>query len=133
VRQCAEDCHISAEQPGVVHFDRHRRRTLTRDRRRPFPIDVRERRDRHPFFGDGSARAEWLNLASVWNLPILNVYENNQFLAFVRRQVTMLTDHIAGWTRLKGIETATIDRTTQSSAHCPELNSRNKSAVRAVL
>jgi TPP-dependent pyruvate/acetoin dehydrogenase alpha subunit len=50
-----------------------------------------------------------INLASVWNLPILDVYENNQFLAFVRRQETMLTDHVADWTRLKGIETARID------------------------
>jgi hypothetical protein len=49
------------------------------------------------------------------------VCENNQFLAFVRRQVTMLTDHVADWGRLKGIETATIDgnNTARSQPSAP--------------
>jgi TPP-dependent pyruvate/acetoin dehydrogenase alpha subunit len=34
---------------------------------------------------------------------------NNQFLAFLRRQETMLTDHVADRARPYGIETATLD------------------------
>ena len=45
------------------------------------------------FFGDGAACEgifhESLNLASVWNLPILYVCENNQWQAFVHRRETM--------------------------------------------
>jgi len=65
------------------------------------------------FFGDGAACEgifhESLNLAAVWNLPILYVCENNQWQAFVHRRETMLTDHIADWARPYGIETRTVD------------------------
>jgi acetoin:2,6-dichlorophenolindophenol oxidoreductase subunit alpha len=65
------------------------------------------------FFGDGAACEgifhESLNLASVWNLPILYVCENNQFQAFVHRKETMLTDYVADWARPFGIEAKTVD------------------------
>ncbi|WP_156802283.1 thiamine pyrophosphate-dependent dehydrogenase E1 component subunit alpha [Leeia oryzae] len=53
------------------------------------------------FFGDGAACEgifhESLNLASVWQLPILYVCENNQWQAFVRRKETMAVEYIAPW------------------------------------
>ncbi len=65
------------------------------------------------FFGDGAACEgifhESLNLAAVWNLPILYVCENNQFQAFVHRNETMLTNHISEWARPYGIEAKTVD------------------------
>lgn len=76
------------------------------------------------FFGDGAACEgvfhESLNLASVWNLPILYVCENNQWQAFVHRRETMRTEQIAAWGDRYGIETATVDgndvQTVQAAA-----------------
>jgi acetoin:2,6-dichlorophenolindophenol oxidoreductase subunit alpha len=65
------------------------------------------------FFGDGAACEgifhESLNLASVWNLPILYVCENNQWQAFVHRRETMNTERIADWAARYGIPTASVD------------------------
>ncbi|MDF3035555.1 MAG: dehydrogenase [Paucimonas sp.] len=65
------------------------------------------------FFGDGAACEgifhESLNLASVWNLPILYVCENNQWQAFVHRKETMNTDHVSNWAKNYGMETRTVD------------------------
>jgi acetoin:2,6-dichlorophenolindophenol oxidoreductase subunit alpha len=65
------------------------------------------------FFGDGAACEgvfhESLNLAAVWNLPILYVCENNQWQAYVHRKQTMLTDHVAEWARPLGVEAITVD------------------------
>ncbi|MFA6956690.1 MAG: thiamine pyrophosphate-dependent dehydrogenase E1 component subunit alpha [Thermoanaerobaculia bacterium] len=65
------------------------------------------------FFGDGAATEgifhESVNLATVWNLPILYVCENNQWQAFVHRKETMLTDHISEWAKGYGIESRTVD------------------------
>lgn len=65
------------------------------------------------FFGDGAACEgifhESLNLAAVWNLPILYVCENNQWQAYVHRKETMLVDHVAEWAKPYGIETKTVD------------------------
>ncbi len=65
------------------------------------------------FFGDGAACEgifhESLNLASVWNLPILYVCENNQWQAFVHRRETMRTEQISAWSARYGIDTATVD------------------------
>lgn len=65
------------------------------------------------FFGDGAATEgifhESLNLASVWELPILYVCENNQWQAFVHRRETMRTGHIAEWAKPYGIPTRTVD------------------------
>ena len=65
------------------------------------------------FFGDGAACEgrfhESLNLAAVWQLPILYVCENNQWQAFVHRRETMLGDSIASWAAPYGIDSATVD------------------------
>lgn len=65
------------------------------------------------FFGDGAACEgrfhESLNLAAVWQLPILYVCENNQWQAFVHRRETMLNDSIASWAAPYGIDSATVD------------------------
>lgn len=65
------------------------------------------------FFGDGAACEgifhESLNLATVWQLPILYVCENNQWQAFVRRQETMRTEHISAWGRGYGLPCETVD------------------------
>ena len=64
------------------------------------------------FFGDGAATEgifhEALNLAAVWDLPILFVCENNQWQAFVHRKETMRNDHVADWAR-SYMPAATID------------------------
>ena len=65
------------------------------------------------FFGDGAACEgifhESVNLASVWDLPVLYVCENNQWQAFVHRRETMRTDRISAWAQRYGIETASVD------------------------
>jgi pyruvate dehydrogenase E1 component alpha subunit len=64
-------------------------------------------------FGDGAASEgvfhESLNLAAVWNLPVLYVCENNQWQAFVHRKETMLTEKIATRASAYGIEGITVD------------------------
>ena len=64
-------------------------------------------------FGDGAACEgvfhEALNLAAVWELPVLYVCENNQWQAFVARRETMLTDRIATRAAAYGIEGHTVD------------------------
>ena len=65
------------------------------------------------FFGDGAATEgifhEALNIAAVWELPVLFVCENNQWQAFVHRKETMLTDHVAEWARPYGMPAVTVD------------------------
>lgn len=65
------------------------------------------------FFGDGAATEgifhESLNLAAVWNLPILYVCENNQWQAFVHRKETMLIDHVSDWASRYGVPAKTVD------------------------
>lgn len=65
------------------------------------------------FFGDGAATEgifhESVNLATVWELPILYVCENNQWQAFVHRRETMLTGHVSDWARGYGIASRTVD------------------------
>ncbi|HUR83205.1 MAG TPA: thiamine pyrophosphate-dependent dehydrogenase E1 component subunit alpha, partial [Thermoanaerobaculia bacterium] len=65
------------------------------------------------FFGDGAATEgifhEALNLAAVWNLPVLFVCENNQWQAYVHRRETMLTDHVSEWARPYGMPAKTVD------------------------
>ena len=65
------------------------------------------------FFGDGAACEgifhESLNLASVWDLPILYVCENNQWQAFVHRRETMRVEHISKWAAAYDIAGATVD------------------------
>lgn len=65
------------------------------------------------FFGDGAACEgifhESLNLAAVWQLPVLYVCENNQWQAFVHRRETMHRDHVSERAASYGMEGATVD------------------------
>ena len=65
------------------------------------------------FFGDGAATEgifhESINLAAVWNLPVLYVCENNQWQAFVHRKETMLADKISTWGASYGVKSLTVD------------------------
>ncbi len=65
------------------------------------------------FFGDGAACEgsfhESLNLAAVWELPILYVCENNQWQAFVHRRETMPMAHVSTWAASHGMPVATVD------------------------
>jgi pyruvate dehydrogenase E1 component alpha subunit len=73
------------------------------------------------FFGDGAATEgvfhESLNLASVWNLPVLYVCENNQWQAYVSRRETMRTDHISDWAARYGMEALTVDGNDVEAVH----------------
>lgn len=65
------------------------------------------------FFGDGAACEgsfhESLNLAAMWNLPILYVCENNHWQAFVHRREAMSREHVAEWAAGYGIPARTVD------------------------
>jgi len=65
------------------------------------------------FFGDGAACEgrfhESLNLAAVWNLPILYVCENNQWQAFVHRRETTLAGSVGPQAAVYGMEWRTVD------------------------
>jgi acetoin:2,6-dichlorophenolindophenol oxidoreductase subunit alpha len=65
------------------------------------------------FFGDGAATEgifhESMNLASVWNLPILYVCENNQWQAYVHRRETMKTQRISEWGASYHVSSLTVD------------------------
>lgn len=65
------------------------------------------------FFGDGAAAEgifhESLNLAAVWQLPVLYVCENNHWQAFVHRNETMLGDRISPRAAGYGVEGLTVD------------------------
>ncbi|MBK6741537.1 MAG: thiamine pyrophosphate-dependent dehydrogenase E1 component subunit alpha [Hydrogenophilales bacterium] len=65
------------------------------------------------FFGDGAACEgifhEALNLAVLWQLPLLFVCENNQWQAFVHRLETMAEAAIADWARGHGLMVETVD------------------------
>lgn len=73
------------------------------------------------FFGDGAAAEgifhESLNLAAVWNLPVLYVCENNQWQAFVHRNETMLGKYISPRAAAYGIEGKTVDGNDVEAVH----------------
>jgi pyruvate dehydrogenase E1 component alpha subunit len=73
------------------------------------------------FFGDGAATEgvfhESLNLATVWNLPVLYVCENNQWQAYVSRRETMQIDHISTWAARYGMESLTVDGNDVEAVH----------------
>ena len=73
------------------------------------------------FFGDGAACEgifhESLNLAAVWDLPILYVCENNQWQAYVHRTETMKGDHISPWAKSYGMESRTVDGNDVEAVH----------------
>jgi acetoin:2,6-dichlorophenolindophenol oxidoreductase subunit alpha len=82
------------------------------------------------FFGDGAASEgifhESLNLASVWNLPVLYVLENNQFQAFVHRRETMLADRMNTWSAPYGIESQSVDGNDVEAVHAAALAATQK-------
>ncbi len=65
------------------------------------------------FFGDGAACEgifhESVNLAAVWNLPVLYICENNEWQAYVHRRETMLIDRISSRAAGYGIEGVSVD------------------------
>lgn len=65
------------------------------------------------FFGDGAACEgsfhESLNLATLWNLPVLYICENNQWQAFVHRREAMSREHVSDWGAGYGILVRTVD------------------------
>jgi pyruvate dehydrogenase E1 component alpha subunit len=73
------------------------------------------------FFGDGAACEgifhESLNLASVWNLPILYVCENNQWQAFVHRSETMTVEHLSEWALRYNMHSMTVDGNDVAAVH----------------
>ena len=73
------------------------------------------------FFGDGAACEgsfhESLNLASVWNLPILYICENNQWQAFVHRKETMHGDHVSAHAAAYGMPGLTVDGNDVEAVH----------------
>lgn len=77
------------------------------------------------FFGDGAACEgifhESLNLAAVWNLPVLYICENNQWQAYVHRRETMLLDRIAPRAAAYGIEGMTVDGNDAEAVHAAAL------------
>jgi len=73
------------------------------------------------FFGDGAACEgrfhESLNLAAVWELPVLYVCENNHWQAFVHRRETMLVESIATHGPAHGVESSTVDGNDVEAVH----------------
>jgi TPP-dependent pyruvate/acetoin dehydrogenase alpha subunit len=73
------------------------------------------------FFGDGAASEgrfhESLNLAAVWNLPILYVCENNQWQAFVHRRETTLAETVGPQAAGYGMEWAMVDGNDVEAVH----------------
>jgi pyruvate dehydrogenase E1 component alpha subunit len=73
------------------------------------------------FFGDGAACEgvfhESLNLAAVWELPILYVCENNQWQAYVHRREAMAAKRVADHAAAYGIEARTVDGNDVMAVH----------------
>jgi pyruvate dehydrogenase E1 component alpha subunit len=65
------------------------------------------------FFGDGAACEgrfhESLNLAALWNLPVLYICENNQWQAYVHRREAMSRERVADWAAGYGIPVRSVD------------------------
>ncbi|PWS34484.1 dehydrogenase [Falsiroseomonas bella] len=73
------------------------------------------------FFGDGAACEgrfhESLNLAAVWELPVLYVCENNHWQAFVHRRETMLVESITAHAPAHGVESNAVDGNDVEAVH----------------
>lgn len=65
------------------------------------------------FFGDGAAQAgyflESLNLASLWDVPVVLVCENNGYAEFTPRSAHTKVDRVATLAKTYGIATATVE------------------------
>ena len=73
------------------------------------------------FFGDGAAQAghflESLNLASLWELPVVLVCENNGYAEFTPRSAHTKVERVATLARTYGIPTATVDGNDALAVH----------------
>jgi TPP-dependent pyruvate/acetoin dehydrogenase alpha subunit len=73
------------------------------------------------FFGDGAACEgifhEAVNLAVLWQLPILFVCENNQWQAYVPRAQAMAVPHVADWVGGHGLATRVVDGNDVDAVH----------------
>jgi pyruvate dehydrogenase E1 component alpha subunit len=73
------------------------------------------------FFGDGAACEgvfhESLNLAAIWDLPILYVCENNQWQGFVHRRETMRTEHLSSWAQKFDLPAVVVDGNDVEAVH----------------
>jgi TPP-dependent pyruvate/acetoin dehydrogenase alpha subunit len=65
------------------------------------------------FFGDGASNRgtfhEALNLAALWNLPVVYICENNHYAQFTRQECSMKVCDIAGRGAGYGIPGMTVD------------------------
>ncbi|MGQ9682004.1 MAG: alpha-ketoacid dehydrogenase subunit alpha/beta [Anaerolineae bacterium] len=65
------------------------------------------------FFGDGAANQgtfhEGINLAAIWDLPVVFVCENNQYAIFTRQSNAMRLDNIADRAQAYGIPGIVVD------------------------
>jgi pyruvate dehydrogenase E1 component alpha subunit len=73
------------------------------------------------FFGDGAATEgifhESLNLAALWQLPVLYVCENNQWQAFVHRREAMAAKQVVDHAAAYGIEGHAVDGNDVTAVH----------------
>jgi TPP-dependent pyruvate/acetoin dehydrogenase alpha subunit len=73
------------------------------------------------FFGDGATGAgvfhETLNLAVLWNLPVLFVCENNGFAEFTSRDEHSNVPHVSAFAAPFGLPTLTIDGNDLPAVH----------------
>jgi pyruvate dehydrogenase E1 component alpha subunit len=73
------------------------------------------------FFGDGAACEgvfhESLNLAALWQLPILYVCENNQWQAYVHRRETMPIDEVREWAAAHRVAARSVDGNDVAAVH----------------
>jgi pyruvate dehydrogenase E1 component alpha subunit len=73
------------------------------------------------FFGDGAvaegAFHEGVNLAAIWNLPVVFVCENNLYGASTRVDLVMKAEHIADRAACYGIRGETVDGNDVLAVH----------------
>lgn len=73
------------------------------------------------FFGDGAACEgifhESVNLAVLWELPLLFVCENNQWQAYVPRHQAMPVDDVREWVSGHRIDARTVDGNDVEAVH----------------
>jgi pyruvate dehydrogenase E1 component alpha subunit len=73
------------------------------------------------FFGDGASNQgtfhEGINLAAVWNLPVLFVCENNLYAMGTRKSMVMKIENISERARCYGIPGITVDGNDVLAVH----------------
>lgn len=73
------------------------------------------------FFGDGAAQSgyvlESLNLAALWELPVVLVCENNGYAEFTPRSAHTKVERVASLAEAYGIPSATVDGNDALAVH----------------